>query len=79
MQSCWLLPDAPLLVSHPGECKVMVHMRVEEKGEAVIGVSDKLKVGPTDAFVQEVTRCFGKDCLEMSLKTCSIEPQSAPR
>jgi DNA polymerase-3 subunit alpha len=61
-----------LLMTHPGECKILLHLNIEGKAEAVIALSPKLQVTPTTTFFQEMTQHFGKDCLETVLKTCHI-------
>jgi DNA polymerase-3 subunit alpha len=61
-----------LLMTHPGECKTVLHLNVDGKAEAVIALSPKLQVSPTTGFFQEMTQHFGKDCLQTVLKTCLI-------
>ncbi len=61
-----------LLMTHPGECKTLLHLNVDGKAEAVIALSPKLQVSPTTGFFQEMTQHFGKDCLQTVLKTCHI-------
>jgi DNA polymerase-3 subunit alpha len=61
-----------LLMTHPGECKTVLHLKVDGKAEAVIALSPKLQVSPTTGFFQEMTQHFGKDCLQTVLKTCNI-------
>jgi DNA polymerase-3 subunit alpha len=61
-----------LLMTHPGECKTVLHLNVDGKAEAVIALSPKLKVSPTTGFLQEMAQHFGKDCLQTVLKTCHI-------
>ncbi len=61
-----------LLMTHPGECKTVLHLNVDGKAEAVIALSPKLKVSPTTGFFEEMARHFGRDCLQTVLKTCHI-------
>jgi DNA polymerase-3 subunit alpha len=59
-----------LLMSHPGECRAVLHLVVAEKVEAVIGLSPKLQVNPTAAFFQDMDQHFGHNCAEAVYKSC---------
>ena len=61
-----------LLMTHPGECRTVLHLNVEGKAEAVIALSPKLQVSPTTGFFEEMARHFGRDCLQTVLKTCHM-------
>ncbi len=61
-----------LLMTHPGECRTILHLNVDGKAEAVIALSPKLQVSPTSAFLEEMAQHFGRDCLKTVLKTCQI-------
>jgi DNA polymerase III subunit alpha len=52
-----------LLMTHPGECRAVLHLSVKDKGEAVLDLS-KLPVNPTHSFFEEVRLYFGPDCAE---------------
>ncbi len=60
-----------LLLSHPGECKTVLHLNVADQAEAVIAVSPKLQVKPSRAFFEEMRQHFGPDSVEQVLRTCS--------
>jgi len=68
-----------LLMTHPGDCKTVLHLNVDHKAEAVIALSAKLHVSPSSAFFDEMRQHFGPDCTEAALKTCYIpEPSRQP-
>ncbi|MDR3554321.1 MAG: DNA polymerase III subunit alpha [Syntrophobacteraceae bacterium] len=52
-----------LLISHHGDCRAVLHLAVQDKGEAVLALS-KLPVNPTHAFFEEMRLYFGPDCAE---------------
>ncbi len=52
-----------LLMSHPGECKAVLHLSVDKKGEALLDLS-KLPVNPTHSFFEDMRQYFGPDCAE---------------
>lgn len=56
-----------LLMSHPGECKAMLHLEVQDKGEAVLELN-KLTVNPTHAFFEDMHQYFGPDCAQPAYK-----------
>jgi DNA polymerase-3 subunit alpha len=58
-----------LLMSHPGESKTFLHLSVDGKAEAVIGLSSKLQVAPTKSFFDELNQHFGHGCTEAVYKT----------
>lgn len=60
-----------LIMAHPGDCRVLLHLAVEGKGEAVIALNHKLCVSPTSAFFQDMGRHFGVDCAEPVHKVCA--------
>jgi DNA polymerase-3 subunit alpha len=52
-----------LLISHPGDCQAVLHLAVQDKGEAVLDLS-KLPVNPTQSFFEDMRLYFGPDCAE---------------
>ncbi|MFZ2447540.1 MAG: DNA polymerase III subunit alpha [Syntrophobacteraceae bacterium] len=60
---------AHLLMTHPGECKVLLHLTVKDKGEAVLSLG-KLPVNPAQSFFEDMRRYFGPDCAEPVYKNC---------
>ncbi len=52
-----------LLMTHPGECRAVLHLAVKDKGEAVLDLS-KLPVNPTHSFFEDMRLYFGPDCAE---------------
>ena len=52
-----------LLISHPGECPAVLHLDVQDKGEAVLDLS-RLPVNPTRSFFEEMRVYFGPSCAE---------------
>jgi DNA polymerase-3 subunit alpha len=66
-----------LLMSHPGDCKAVLHLLVTEKkdkAEAVITLSHKLQVSPTQAFFNDIQQHFGAGCIDAVYKTCHLQP-----
>jgi DNA polymerase III subunit alpha len=61
-----------LLLDHPGDCKTFLHLSVSGKGEAVIALSSKLQVKPTQSFFEEMRQHFGTNCVEASYKACEL-------
>jgi DNA polymerase-3 subunit alpha len=69
-----------LILSHPGECKAVLHLAVEQgKAEAVIALSSKLLVHPSPAFFGEIREAFGQDSVEASYKACHLRETPEPR
>jgi len=60
-----------LLISHPGGCRILLHLQVADTGEAVIAVSDKLTVSPTKNFFQDMSLHFGPNSAEPVFKICA--------
>lgn len=58
-----------LLMTHPGECRAVLHLAVKDKGEAVLDLS-KLPVNPTHSFFEDMRLYFGSDCAEPIYKNC---------
>ena len=58
-----------LLMTHPGECRAVLHLAVKDKGEAVLDLS-KLPVNPTHSFFEDMRLYFGPDCAEPIYKNC---------
>jgi DNA polymerase-3 subunit alpha len=58
-----------LLMTHPGECRAVLHLAVKDKGEAVLDLS-KLPVNPTHLFFEDMRLYFGPDCAEPIYKNC---------
>ena len=56
-----------LLMTHPGECRAVLHLAVKDKGEAVLDLS-KLPVNPTHSFFEDMRLYFGPDCAEPMYK-----------
>ncbi len=63
-----------LLVTHPGECPVILNLNVDGKAEAVIDLNSKLKVNPSVSFMEEMTTHFGPNSVDLMIKACN--PQS---
>lgn len=49
-----------LLISHPGDCRAVLHLVVQDQGEAVMGLS-KLPVNPNKSFFEDMRQYFGPD------------------
>lgn len=60
-----------LLMSHPGECKALLHLIVKEKGEAVLNLS-KFAINPTHSFFEDMSKFFGPNCAEPVYKACQV-------
>lgn len=58
-----------LLMTHPGECRAVLHLAVKGKGEALLDLS-KLPVNPTHSFFEDIRLYFGPDCAEPVYKNC---------
>lgn len=58
-----------LLMSHPGECKALLHLVVQDRGEAVLELG-KLPVNPTHSFFEDMQQYFGPDCAHPVYKNC---------
>ena len=58
-----------LLMSHPGDCKALLHLVVKDKGEAVLNLG-KLPVNPTHSFFADMSQYFGPDCAQPVYKNC---------
>jgi DNA polymerase-3 subunit alpha len=52
-----------LLLSHPGECRAVLHLTVQDKGEALLDLS-KLPINPAHSFFEDMRLYFGPDCAE---------------
>jgi DNA polymerase-3 subunit alpha len=52
-----------LLMSHPGDCRALLHLNVHNKGEALLDLS-KLPINPTHSFFDDMRLYFGPDCAE---------------
>jgi len=52
-----------LLMSHPGECRVILHLTFHNKGEALLDLS-KLPINPAHSFFEDMRLYFGPDCAE---------------
>lgn len=59
-----------LLISYPGECKAFLHLTVDGKAEAVIALSDKLRVNPNQSFFKEMEQHFGIHSAEAISRVC---------
>ncbi len=58
-----------LLMTHPGECKPVLHLSVRDRGEAVLDVG-KLPVNPSQSFFEDMRQYFGPDCAHPVYKNC---------
>lgn len=65
-----------LLMSHPGECKALLHLNVQDKGEAVLSLG-KLPVNPSQAFFDDMRQFFGPDCAQPIFKMCHVNSGQA--
>ncbi|HYA42124.1 MAG TPA: DNA polymerase III subunit alpha, partial [Syntrophobacteraceae bacterium] len=52
-----------LLMSHPGDCRAVLHLAVHNKGEALLELS-KLPINPSHSFFEDMRLYFGPDCAE---------------
>lgn len=59
-----------LLMSHPGECRTVLHLDVQDEGEAVLNLN-KLPVNPTHTFFEDMYQYFGPDCAEPVFKAAT--------
>ncbi|MEN6441480.1 MAG: DNA polymerase III subunit alpha [Syntrophobacter sp.] len=59
-----------LLMSHPGDCKAVLHLDVKDEGEAVLNLN-KLPVNPTHTFFDDMRQFFGPDCAYPVFKVCT--------
>ncbi len=50
-----------LLISNPGICPALLHLRMPGNGEAVLALN-KLPVNPTPSFFEQLRARFGPDC-----------------
>ncbi len=64
-----------LILTHPGECKTVLHLSIKDNAEAVIALSPKLLVHPSQAFFEEIEQNFGPGCVDAVYKACHIEPK----
>ncbi|SPF31247.1 DNA polymerase III subunit alpha [Syntrophobacter sp. SbD1] len=52
-----------LLITHPGECRAILHLAVQNMGEAILDLS-KLPVNPSQSFFEDMHQYFGPDCAQ---------------
>ncbi|OIQ03739.1 MAG: DNA polymerase III subunit alpha [Syntrophobacteraceae bacterium CG2_30_61_12] len=57
-----------LLISHPGSCDALLNLTVAGCAEAVIALSEKLRVSPTQSFFEDIQQHFGPGCVKQVLK-----------
>jgi DNA polymerase-3 subunit alpha len=50
--------------SHPGDCPVLVHLRIPGETETVIALPDGCAVSPSDALLAQVNALFGRRAAE---------------
>jgi DNA polymerase-3 subunit alpha len=48
------------LASHPGDCPVLLHLRIPGESETVIALPDARAVAPSDAVVRAIDELFGR-------------------
>jgi len=48
-----------LILSHPGDCKVFLHLVIPQKSDTVISLGNGFKVNPTPQFFNEIKGLFG--------------------
>ena len=51
--------------SHPGDCPVLLHLRIPGESETVIALPDACAVTPSDALLAEVNALFGRRAAEL--------------
>ena len=56
-----------LLAAHPGDCEVLVHVRIPDESETIISVQGLGGVDADDALVREVDALFGRSVAERGL------------
>ncbi|UCG13379.1 MAG: DNA polymerase III subunit alpha [Deltaproteobacteria bacterium] len=56
-----------ILARHKGDCRAYVHLTTEPHGEAIIRISDKLRVRPDRSLIDEVNRYFGSEVVSAQL------------
>jgi DNA polymerase-3 subunit alpha len=61
-----------VLVRHPGDCRVTLHLQVDGDGEAVIAVNPKLQVNPTGSLFDDLERHFGEGSVVPVRKGCTV-------
>ncbi len=59
-----------LLMSHPGDCRAVLHLDVKDEGEAVLNLN-KLPVNPSHSFFEDIYQYFGPDCAQPEFKVCT--------
>ncbi len=52
-----------LLITHPGECRAILHLAVQNMGEAILDLN-KLPVNPSQSFFEDMHQYFGPDCAQ---------------
>jgi DNA polymerase-3 subunit alpha len=62
-----------LLMSHPGDCRAVLHLTVQDEGEALLDLG-KLPINPTRAFFEDMRLYFGPDCAEPVYKNSEVVP-----
>ena len=50
--------------SHPGDCPVLLHVRIAGESETVIALPDACSVSPSDALLAQVNALFGRRAAE---------------
>ena len=48
-----------LILSHPGDCKALLHLVIPQKSETVISLGNGFKVNPTPHFFNDIKGLFG--------------------
>ena len=56
-----------IIIEHPGNCKASLLLNVEGKGEAVIMMSDKYNVKPSNFLKGAVKNIFGYDVIKLKV------------
>ncbi|HSG04987.1 MAG TPA: hypothetical protein VLB09_01180, partial [Nitrospiria bacterium] len=49
-----------ILINHQGPCPVFVHLGMPNRIESTIAVDERVKIKPSDGFIADVERVFGK-------------------
>jgi DNA polymerase-3 subunit alpha len=49
-----------IILSYPGDCQTMLHLRIPHKSETVLSLGSEFKVDPSPQFISELKTIFGE-------------------
>jgi DNA polymerase III subunit alpha len=49
-----------ILMRHPGTCPVFLRLRMPDQVEPTLAVDDRIRIQPTDLFISDIEKAFGK-------------------